>query len=105
MTKVVVAGVCASDKRYERAVVVPVVKKTGFLGYTCSVGISDMHSKLSFVDFILARAIVFNWYSKHGSFAQLIALVWGLASAEGRLIDVGHVENYQGCLSMPQTGK
>ena len=27
ITKVVVAGVCASDRRYERAVAVPVVKK------------------------------------------------------------------------------
>ena len=30
MTKVVVAGVCASDMRYERAVAVPVVKKRLF---------------------------------------------------------------------------
>ena len=57
MTKVVVAGVCASNKRYERAVAVPVVKKKDFSGYTCRSAISTW--KLSFVDFILARAIVF----------------------------------------------
>ena len=46
MTKVVVAGVCASDKQHERAVAVPVVKKKeDFSGYTCSVGISDIHSE------------------------------------------------------------
>ena len=30
LTKVVVAGVCASDKQYERAVAVPFVKKRLF---------------------------------------------------------------------------
>ena len=40
-----VAGVCASYKRYEQAVAVPVAKKD-FYGHTCSVGISDIHSEV-----------------------------------------------------------
>ena len=38
-------GVCASYKRYEQAVAVPVAKKD-FSGHTCSVGISDVHSEV-----------------------------------------------------------
>ena len=40
-----VAGVCASYKRYEQAVAVPVAKKD-FSGHICSVGISDIHSEV-----------------------------------------------------------
>ena len=46
-------GVCASEKRYERAVVVPVLSREREVsGHTQSVGISDVQSE---VELILAR--------------------------------------------------
>ena len=52
-----VGGVCASDKRYERAVVVPVLScERDISGHTPSVEIRDVHSE---VELILARASVF----------------------------------------------
>ena len=53
-----VGGVCASDKRYERAVVVPVSScERDVSGHTRSFRISDVNSE---VELILARASVFS---------------------------------------------
>lgn len=53
-----VGGVCASDKRYEKAVVVPLSScKRDVSGHTRSVGVSDVRSE---VELILARASVFS---------------------------------------------
>ena len=53
-----VGGVCASDKRYEGAVVVPVSScERDISGHTRSIGISDVHTE---VELILARASVFS---------------------------------------------
>ena len=54
--KLVVGGVCASDKRYEAAVVVPLSScQKDILGHTRSVGVSDINSE---VELILARALI-----------------------------------------------
>ena len=51
-------GVCASDKRYEGAVVVPLSScQKNILGHTRSVGVSDISSE---VELILARASIFS---------------------------------------------
>ena len=53
-----VGGVCTSDKRYERAVVVPVSScERDVSEHTRSFGISDVNSE---VELILARASVFS---------------------------------------------
>ena len=53
-----VGGVCASDKRYEGAVVVPLSSCQKYiLGHTRSVGVSDINSE---VELILARASIFS---------------------------------------------
>ena len=54
-----VGGVCASDKRYEGAVVVPLssCQKDHRLGHTRSVGVSDINSE---VELILARSSIFS---------------------------------------------
>ena len=53
-----VGGLCASDKRYEKAVVVPVSScYRDISGHTRSVEISDVSTE---VDLILARASVFS---------------------------------------------
>ena len=54
----VVGGICASDKRYEGAVVVLVSScEQDISGHTRSIGISDVHTE---VELILARASVFS---------------------------------------------
>ena len=53
-----VGGVCASDKRYEGAVVVPLSScQKDILGHTRSVGVSDINSE---AELILARASIFS---------------------------------------------
>ena len=53
-----VGGVCASDKRYEGAVVVLLSScQKDILGHTRSVGVSDINSE---VELILARASIFS---------------------------------------------
>ena len=53
-----VGGVCASDKRYEGAVIVPLSScQKDILGHTRSVGVSDISPE---IELILARASIFS---------------------------------------------
>ena len=95
---------CASYKRCERAVAVPVAKKD-FSGHTCSVGISDIHLEveLRWFSFSTRNSIPISILNMdHLPSPSLLSGNW---LAQRELIDVGHVEFYQCCLRMPREGK
>lgn len=92
-----VGGVCASDKRYEGAVAVPLSScQKDILGHTRGVGVSDINSEVELIlrahQYFLLRATF-----RLGPFAHPIALPRALAGAEV-LIDAEYHQGYQNML-------
>lgn len=90
-----VGGVCASDKRYEGAVVVPLSScDRDVLGHARSVEINDVHSE---VELILARSSVFSLPSDIST--------WTICPAHRSSLGIGWRRGANRCRVPPELSK